>query len=126
MSTISSASELLHVQSKLLADFLMQVARLWLTKKTFFMTFSILEQYLYNNKYIFQQLNSISTITRLFLLDICTILNTCLVFSIQQLLVRKYKKASQSSPTLERLGVKVMGRGILAVGLHVDFQSLQR
>lgn len=107
----------------------MKAAWFWLTQKTFSWYFLFWESICITTSTfsnLFQLLSSVSTITRLFLLDIGTILNTCLVFSIQHLLPRKHKKASHSSPTLERLGVKVMGRGILAVGLHVDFQSLQR
>lgn len=126
VSRISSASELLPAQSKLVD--VIQTARLCLTTKTFCMAFSVLEKCLYNIKQIFQhfpQLNSISTIQHHqgFLLDICTVQNSCLEFSLQQLLARKYKKAFSIFPYS---GVTGMSRGILAVGLHVDFQSLQR
>lgn len=48
---ISSASELLHVQSKLLADY--ESSTILVNTEDIFMIFSILGKYLYN-KYIFQ------------------------------------------------------------------------
>lgn len=48
---ISSASELLHVQSKLLADY--ESSMILINTEDIFVIFSILGKYLYNNKYIF-------------------------------------------------------------------------
>lgn len=124
MSKISSASELLSAQSKIFADVLIQAARLCLTEKTFCMALSILEKWSSFSSIFLSSTNfPLPSIIKVFLLDICTILNTSLESSIQQLLARRYKKASQSSSCS---GVRGMGRGILAVGPHVDFQALWR
>lgn len=104
--------------------FLYKQQRLCLTKKTLCMAFSILEKYCrFSSIFLSSTHFPLSSITRVFVMDICAILNSSLVSSIQQLLARRYKKASQSFPYS---GVKGMGRDILSVWPHVDFQSLQR